>query len=452
VKAALRRFVSAVVASVVFAGTALGAEHVSVPSISLETVLRHAAADPPSVKLAFATLGRYEAQRRYAQGGYLPSLTGQALGGVSLDNRQVYPNVPRIDSKSLVAQGTFTLDWTALNAARGPTIDAARAAEQAQRFATEIAKREAVSLAAELYVRASAASALVEDAELTVERRSSQYDAIADLVKAGIRPPVDAQRAQIELVSARFLVSARLEEELAAFAALAAAVGRSPSQPLRPEAGTPGLFEVSVPPELARQLAYRNRPEIRRLAAVIASRREEHSAALGSRLPTVGVVATGTASYLDILQGVGISGSQFGGSAGAYLRWAGLDPAVWLKAGIAEGATSEAERQLEVTLHAIALEAVEASYSVSRAKTDLDRASAILEIAQATREAQNGRYRSGVASLLELLDAENIEQQARQRRIEAERDHRVAGARLLSSCGLLVGEGYDAAMKQLSHT
>src|SRR5262249_5300735 len=159
----------------------------------------------------------------------------------------------------------------------------------------------------------------------------------------GVRPPVDAQRAQIDLVSARYAVNARREEELASFAALAASIGRSPSEPLRPDASAMTVFDVAVPPELARKLAYENRPEIRRFTAILASRRDEHRAAVGARLPTVGVVATGTASYLDILEGVGISGSQFGGSAGAYIRWTGLDPAVWLKAGIAEGARTEAE-------------------------------------------------------------------------------------------------------------
>jgi outer membrane protein TolC len=58
-----------------------------------------------------------------------------------------------------------------------------------------------------------------------------------------------------------------------------------------------------------------------------------------------------------------------------------------------------------------------------------------LRASEVTREVQNGRYRAGVASMLELLDAENLEQQARRRRIEAERDHYLAGARLLWASG-----------------
>ena len=71
------------------------------------------------------------------------------------------------------------------------------------------------------------------------------------------------------------------------------------------------------------------------------------------------------------------------------------------------------------------------------AKILFERAVAVLRAAEVTREAQNGRYRAGVASMLELLDAENLEQQARRQRIEAERDYRIASARLLWAGGRL---------------
>ncbi len=57
--------------------------------------------------------------------------------------------------------------------------------------------------------------------------------------------------------------------------------------------------------------------------------------------------------------------------------------------------------------------------------------------AQVTRVAQNERYRAGVASLLDLLDAEGVEQNARRQHIESLRDHRLARVRLLAICGQL---------------
>jgi outer membrane protein TolC len=74
---------------------------------------------------------------------------------------------------------------------------------------------------------------------------------------------------------------------------------------------------------------------------------------------------------------------------------------------------------------------------VVRAKIDLERAVAVLRASEVARDAQNGRYRAGLASMLELLDAENLAQQSRRASIEAERDHRLAGVRLLWASGRL---------------
>jgi outer membrane protein len=420
------------------------------PTIALASVLRRAASDPPSVKLALATLGRYEAERRYAQGRYVPVLTGLASGGITYDNRLVLPELPRIDSKSLIVQGNVSLDFAALDLAREPAIDAARAAERAAGFGVDSAAQGAMLAAAELYFRASAAAALVRDAAFNVERRSSQLTAVSDLTRAGIRPPVDAQRAEIEAVSARYVLEGRRQDARAACAALSAAMGQSAARLLCPEPLDLRDFAVSISPARARELASHNRPELRRLSAMVDSRREEHSAAIAARLPVVGVSANGNASYLDVKSGVGISGSQFGGSALGYVRWNGLDPAVWFRGGVTDAAASEAERQLAATVQAVTNEAVQAAYTLEHARVELERAVAILGVARATRESQNGRYRSGMASLLELLDAENLEQDARQRRIEAERDHAIAVARLIAACGLIHRGDPRATLRELT--
>jgi outer membrane protein TolC len=96
-----------------------------------------------------------------------------------------------------------------------------------------------------------------------------------------------------------------------------------------------------------------------------------------------------------------------------------------------------AQRKWEAERHAVASEAVAASHAVARAQIDLERAIAVMHASQGARDAQNGRYRAGLSSMLELLDAENLAQEARRASIEAEREHQVAGARLLWASGRL---------------
>jgi outer membrane protein len=416
--------------------TALAQEPLTTETVTLAQVLARAERNAYTVLLAAATLERYDALETTAKGAYFPRLVAQGQAGFWYDNRRVLPGAPRIDSKSRNLEGSLNLDWTLIDLARGANLDAAKARTRAARHAQQGAVREALLVASQLYFRAVAASALVRDGELTVQRRTSQHDAAADLVKAGTRSPLDAQRARIEMVSAEYTLEARRADEQAAFSALAVAMGQSPTRLVRP---TPSDAPLRPPiaPQRAQQLAYNNRPEVQQLRAVVLSRREEHNSAIGARLPTAGLAANGSLTHVTVLSGQGIDGTQYGGSAVAYIRWAAIDPTVWLQAGATEAGVLEAQRALKLVAQNVMAEAVEASLLLRRAKTELDRSTAVLAAAGITREAQNGRYRAGLASMLELLDAESLEQDARQRRIAAERDYRIAEANLYAACGLL---------------
>jgi outer membrane protein len=416
---------------------ALAQDAVDVPTITLTRVLRAAQRDPPAVAVAYAQLMQAQAERSYAKGAWYPSLVGEASAGYTYDNRRVLPGVPRVDSQSVESRGELNLDWAALNIARGARIDAAQAAERVQRFGLDAARARATVLAAELYLRAGAASTLVEDAKLSVERRTHQHAAAAELVKAGTRSPVDVQRAKIEVLSAEYGLSLRRTDELAAFAALAAAIGRPANELIRPAESGVDFPGVAANPLQAKELAEKNRPELHGAAANVAAVRHAHEADIGERWPTVGVAANGTISYIDVRRGIGIAGEQYTATGAIYVRWNGLDPAVWMNASVSEAAASVADRERSALVHAVGAEGVAAYYALERAKTEHSRAIAVLEAAQVTREAQTGRYTAGVGSLLELLDAEDLEQQARQQRIEAERDERIAAAQLLFACGML---------------
>lgn len=409
----------------------------SAKPVTLRDVLRAARNDVAAVRLAEATRQRLESQRSLVLGSYLPVLSAQASGGWAYDNRLVLPELPRIDSKSLSAQGSASLDWAMIDPARPSRVHAATEAFHAGEQASESAKQKAELTALELYLDAIAATSLVEDARINVARRSGQYEAVSGLVHAGLRQPVDAQRAEIEVVSARYTLSIREDDEIAAFSLLSSAMGRNPTARVRPDGLADSLFDVRWSPELAASLARANRPEVKRDGMLTESRKAEHGAAVLARLPVLGVSGTGNISYLDVITGVGIGGYQYGGSAIGYVKWTGLDPATWFQGPVTEAAATEANRQLDLTIQTVATEAVQATYTLRSMRIARERAEAVLRIAETTRTTQDGRYRTGVGSLLELLDAEAVEQQARQRRIEATRDENLAGARLLAACGLL---------------
>jgi len=409
----------------------------ALPDIDLREALRSAQAHAPAVAAAEAAHALAVAEQGPAEAGYFPALRMSGSGGYTFDNRLVYPGVPRIDSKSLTTQANVSLEWAAIDFSRGSRADAAEAAARAQGFTTGAARHDALLLAAQRYVQAAAATALVKDAGLTLARRNEQEQAIAGLVQAGTRSPLDLDRAKIETLSARYALAGSQRDELAACAALAAAIGRSATRPVCARRGDLGAFEPALSLDGALSAAGSTRPELQARAALVSARREAYDAAIAARLPTVVLAGMAEVSYLDVRTGQGIDGHQYGGSALVYLRWSGFDPVIWTQAGPADAAVALAQREWEAERHVVASEAVAASHAVARAKIELERAVAVMHASESAREAQNGRYRAGLASMLELLDAENLAQQARRASIEAERDHQLAGARLLWASGRL---------------
>jgi outer membrane protein TolC len=419
-------------------GRAHAQELADIPTITFAEMLRVAQRNPPAVLLAFAQLRQAQADRGFAKAAWAPALTSQGSLGYTYDNRVIIPGVPRVDSQSIEARAALSLDWAALDLARGQRIDAASAAERSRNYDVDAARLQAAALATEFYLRAGAAIEFVNDAQLSLERRSHQYEATTELVKAGTRSPVDAQRAKIEVLSTEYALSLRQTEQLAAFAALASALGRPANELVRPATNTAEFQLAADSPARAKQLASANRPELRSAAANITSLQRVHDADIDARWPTLGASAIGSISYLDVRSGVGIEGDQYTATGAVYVRWQGLDPAVWGRGGVSEAAVGVANQERRALLQSITTQAVAAYYVLERAKTFYQSAVAVLDAAQVTREAQNGRYVAGLGSLLELLDAEDLEQQARQRRIEAERDQAIASAQLLAACGLLM--------------
>jgi outer membrane protein TolC len=288
-----------------------------------------------------------------------------------------------------------------------------------------------------LYFRALAAEELVRDAALSVERRSQQQEAIEELAKGGLRPGVDAVRASVDVVAARYLFEMRTIEQQAAFAALSYAMGSRPDSGTRPAELSQGRPTNSIGLPGAVTLAEKRHPELHRRRSVLEAAHERYEEAGARRWPTMGVFAFGQTSYFSVLQGQGIQGDQYLTQGGVFVRWEGANPSVRRNVGVASARVLEARRALETAVLDVQKEAADAWYAERRARAGLEQAERVSEVAGTTRTAQLERYRQGVASLLELLDAEALEQAGRRARIEARRDYDIACVRVLAAIGEL---------------
>jgi|GEM_PF-2621796 len=455
--------------------------------ITLSQLIQRARENPPAVVASLAALQRLEAQEFQAKGAYLPRVNVGVQGGYLYNNfpyliskmqapRAVGappviqdPNNPttpelgallqynadalnsqieasqqkptfgqqRVTNTSVNIAGTATVDWALVDFSRGGTVELAKAQRVQQEFAAATAQRVAIQAAVELFLRGVAAQGLVDDAQLSSDRRSDQLKSISALVRAGIRPSVDAQRAEIEAVAARHWLEVRIIEQQLTMASLSAALGEDPENPLRPVPVENDPFAIPETLRKATALAAENRPELRQAEAMVAASQADHRAAIGSRLPVLGVTGTAQLSYTKVDDGFGVTGRNLGGTALGYLRWNIFDPVTFRRAKVTSKAVIEAQKQFESVLLGVKQKVAEALYTAQIAKAQLDRATETLAAAATTRQAQNERYRAGVSTLLELLDAEELEQNARRGRIEASRDYDIARANLLAVCGTI---------------
>ena len=406
--------------------------------VRLEDVVAQARTAPSAIHAAMAALRRELRERDRLAGGRLPALTVEGVAGVVYDNRPVLPGPPviRFDSTTLGVSGSATAEWTLLDAARRRRIQAADARAKQQEQTVEEVRRAAVWDATQLFFRARAAQLLVDEADTTLARRSEQLQAIAGLVDAGRRPIVDQQRATLEVVAARHALDIRRVEARSLGIGLAVAMGREPTQPVRPDPED----TIPVPPRALEDVVKRGtarHPTLARLQAGVQAREAEHGAALASRWPTLGLSLSGSAGYNDIRSGNGVSGHLFGGTAAAFVRWRGLDPTIWREARVAEAALDQARFAYEHEALGVRADVTQAALEVERTGAALAQAEELLASASVVREAQDARYQRGLSSVLELLDAAALEQQSRVGRIEADLQSELAVARLALLCGEL---------------
>lgn len=414
---------------------ALAEDVVHLDVITLSDAMRRARQRVGPVLTSNAAYQRTKAQAKFARGARLPTVDLQGGAGVLYVNQPYLPDTPRFESTAARVASSLSADWVAADGARTNSIAAADARSEAQAAAVADSEQQAMSNAAKAYVEAVAARELVEDVQLTIERRAGQLTVIRTLVQTGLRPDVDALRAEIDLKSARHALQIANLDADAAAASLASAVGESPTLLVHPDTFADSNLPAARGPKEAAEVALQRRPELRELEGTRAAAESDNLSDRRARWPKVGVAAGGTAEHREILTGTGIRGGIYAASAALYLRWTVVHPTISYAAGVSTAAAAEAGKRLASMRMTVENQGVAAAYEVQRAQVTVAQAEERLEDAIRTRDVQRNRYRGGLASLLELLDAENLEQNARRQSILALRDERLARIRLLGACG-----------------
>jgi outer membrane protein len=287
------------------------------------------------------------------------------------------------------------------------------------------------------YYEVLLAQQLVRVAQQTVATRQTVVDQISELTKNQLKSQVDLSFAEVNLTDAKLMFLRAQDRVQSAYATLAQALGTQQSVPYQlSDQPMPGQVPADADSQI--QQAFRNRPEMASLHLELQADQKFVYAERDLKRPTVGLLAVGGAlPYINR------------GNANANIPAGYEAAAVNVTVPVFNGHLFSARRQaaeyqLQATQQRIRdLEdrvARDVRASSARARTAFEAIAAAKELltqANLALELAQGRYNLGLASIVELTQAQLGQTSAEVESLNAKYEYQEAYASFQYSLGLL---------------
>lgn len=369
-----------------------------------------------------------------ARSAWLPSLDGKGTAGRNwVEGRGTNQNT-----------ASLTLSWLLFDfGTRSANVESARQLLAAFAATQDATVQQIFLTALQSYYAAQATRAAV-DAAREAERASHESFLAAETrYKVGVATPVDRLQAQTAWSQAT-LNRIRAEGDARnALGTLANVMGFDANQPLAladfPSVLPEAAFERDINALI--EEARRRRPDLKAAEAQVNAARANVDVVRASGLPTVSLAAGPTWQELG-------GRSTNGGILGVTLSvpiFSGFNTTYRVRNAEALIETREAQR--ERIRQQVALDVWKAYQSLVASTQALKTSADLVASAEASERMALGRYKAGVGSILDVLNAQSALASARQQRIQATLDWNVYRAALAQSMGaldyslLLPGEG-----------
>lgn len=404
----------------------------------------------PQTAAAWANARAAAADVGIARSGYLPSV--DVAIGPTLTRSDSFQSTGFIDANGNFVSGSSALTQVnssarlALNylvfdgGGRRAQVDAATARQRAA-LADYADNAQAVVLATVTAWNSLAANRAVEAANIanvTFARQSR--DLAAGRQRAGVATGADRLQAETSLAQAELTLIQTRGSVATSAAQLAVAVGLPPTQPLTlaPSAPLPGADLLRSGAQGLIAEAERLRPDLASARAQVDAAAANVRSAQSLGRPSLSTSVTNGLSAIDrtvdrnvVSAGVSLSIPIFSGWNTRY-QIAGARARLDQQAALAEQARQQAG--LDVYSNFIALD--NALASLTTARTLIESATLAADLAQ-------GRYRAGVGTFADLLNAQSALASARQQQVQSEFNVRTANANLARAVGT-IGDAIDA--------
>jgi outer membrane protein TolC len=404
--------------------------------VSLGDAIRRALEYNLGVLQAEEGLGRARGDRWIALSSLLPHVNGTITGNRRKNNLEAFGfpltgGLPRIvgpfnlfEARAFLTQSVFDLPAIRETQAESHTL---AAAQHDYRSARDLV----VLVSANLYLEALAAAARVDSARAQLETAQALYTQAQDLRKSGIVAGLDVIRAEVRMTADRQRATVANNEVQKAKLQLARVIGLPVGQEFTMSAQLPDVVPFpDITLEEALKNAYRERPDY--LAAIERVNAAESSLAAirSERLPAVRV----NADY-------GTLGLSFSDALPTFNLTAAVTVPIF-EGGRIEGRATRAEAELKQRRAEAEDMRAGVYYDVRSAFLDLQATREELETATRSRDLaaqqltqSRDRFAAGVASNLEVVEAQEAVTVASEQYIEALYGFNVAKALLARSLG-----------------
>jgi outer membrane protein TolC len=312
-------------------------------------------------------------------------------------------------------------------------LEAARAGLEAADADLERTRQEVVRDVVDAFSTAVLAEAHLGVARESLETARANVALVSDLRDAGLVVESDLLQARVREIEVEEMVIRAEAGVQVARAAVNLNLGRDLDTPFSP---SPTLEETRGPEVSLDELvaeAVANRPDLRAAEAGVRAAGESRRAARAGSKPEVGLQGRFEANDEQFIGAQGTNWSVF--VAARIPIYQGKQSRA--RVARAEAQTREAQRMRDRLRQSIDLETRRAYFDVRASRKSLEQSRRAVELARESLRSVQDRYREGLTTLVELLDAETALTRSRTREIATLRELIVSQANLELAVGRL---------------
>jgi outer membrane protein TolC len=409
---------------------------------TLPELIDLAESNSPEGRIAWTRAKVSLEQAGIARASYLPVLAFAAQGS---DVRAIVPFpkplAPRgyVTVEQPVAVAQMELEYTLLDFARGPKLEAAKATELASALTLSRTHQQIAYNVATLYYREqleagrlSAAKTILQDAETLRDNAQSQFD-------NGRTTLPDLQNAQAGVAEARFSLASADGAVKKAKLALTEAVGAEPSVeielPVQSEGVTSGVVDSQV--ETLIQAAWSSRPDLLARAQALKRAQQNTRVAHAAYLPSARLAGAGgqTATWPTADFGQLGYANVTTWSAALSLKWEIFNGARKHEVAATLAEQRAAAEEQRATKDRVTREVWQSYVDYQTAEEQQKAAQSFLASSQISYDSSLDAFRYGVRTLVDVVQAEKQLAQARLAVVDANAQVALSAAALNFAVG-----------------